>query len=446
MGIQSFREVWNEEICLFTGADALSGGMRGGAGDGNSGGSGGGAGFGRGRMGEMKKGPEFNAEKKEEMLTLHKEKLKEKLEKGEITEEEYKQALEHQKDKKSSDLQKAKEQSKDLTDYVKWQYNADIEPHIIRRVGDKTLVEWDELPRETQSALKRLDFDDKVKLEQYSASEMSIEVKDKKIFENLEKYRQNISEQKQTASNSFIEDFKDTLYTCLAEGITKRLGELIALNEDKWITIKGNHILLKDGESPKEALERTIKKDVKLKEEKYTIHKNVLNTENQNRNLTHEVGTVFDDKGNIVKVITSNNNEEIDLTGQNLDYLNGNILTHNHPEGSPISAADIATAFVTASVAELRATTPNGNVYSLKPNKNFAKDMALKFAEEYNKIPLEAAKSFKNLCKNELAKGTLDKEFLKNNIDNLFKVFAWKEAEKFLENNADKYGFDYRKD
>ena len=119
-----------------------------------------------------------------------------------ITEEEYKQALEHQKDKKSSDLQKAKEQSKDLTDYIKWQYNSDIEPHITRRVGDKTLVEWDELPRETQSALKRLDFDNEINLEQYSASEMSIEVKDKKIFENLEKHRQNISEQKQSAKKA----------------------------------------------------------------------------------------------------------------------------------------------------------------------------------------------------------------------------------------------------
>ena len=50
--------------------------------------------------------------------------------------------IKQQKEKKSSDLQKAKEQSKDLTDYIKWQYSADIEPHITRRVGDKTLVEW----------------------------------------------------------------------------------------------------------------------------------------------------------------------------------------------------------------------------------------------------------------------------------------------------------------
>lgn len=185
-----------------------------------------------------------------------------------ITEEEYKQALEHQKDKKRSDLQKAKEQSKDLTDYIKWQYNADIEPHITRRVGDKTLVEWDELPRETQSALKRLDFEDKINLSQYSSYEMSIEVKDKKIFDNLEKHRETEStvddkikkyenkipknyrrnkqakmlwlykndyitysewnkarENEWEASNSFVSQFKDTLYTVLAEEIYNRLGE-----------------------------------------------------------------------------------------------------------------------------------------------------------------------------------------------------------------------------
>lgn len=67
-----------------------------------------------------------------------------------------------------------------------------------------------------------------------------------------------------TASNSFEDQFKDTLYTCLAEGISNRLGELIASNEDKWITIHPHgddsedyrRLKLKDGESPKEAMQR----------------------------------------------------------------------------------------------------------------------------------------------------------------------------------------------
>ena len=69
---------------------------------------------------------------------------------------------------------------------------------------------------------------------------------------------------KQTASNSFVSQFKDTLYTALAEGIANRLGELIASNEDKWITIHPHgeesddyrRLLIKDGETVEDAMHR----------------------------------------------------------------------------------------------------------------------------------------------------------------------------------------------
>lgn len=61
----------------------------------------------------------------------------------------------------------------------------------------------------------------------------------------------------------FVSQFKDTLYTALAEGIANRLGELIASNEDKWITVKpngeenkGRHLLIKDGETVEDAMHR----------------------------------------------------------------------------------------------------------------------------------------------------------------------------------------------
>ena len=126
--------------------------------------------------------------------------------------------------------------------------------------------------------------------------------------------------------------------------------------------------------------------------------------------------------------------------------MKGAILTHNHPDGSPISAADIATGFVNADLAELRATTIQGGTYSLKPNANFTKENALNFAKEYKQIPFEAAKSFRDLCKREIQAGKLDIDFLKSNLDNLFKVYAWKEAEKFLEQHSNEYGFDYKKE
>ena len=58
---------------------------------------------------------------------------------------------------------------------------------------------------------------------------------DEEAFEEFNK-----EQEKRTASNSFIEQFKDTLYTSIAEGIYNRLGELLASNEDKWITRKAN--------------------------------------------------------------------------------------------------------------------------------------------------------------------------------------------------------------
>ena len=67
--------------------------------------------------------------------------------------------------------------------------------------------------------------------------------------------------EKLTANNAFVSDFKDALYEALAGGIVDRLGELLAQNKsnnpkEKWITIKGNHILLKDGESIEDAFKR----------------------------------------------------------------------------------------------------------------------------------------------------------------------------------------------
>lgn len=64
------------------------------------------------------------------------------------------------------------------------------------------------------------------------------------------------------ANNSFVEEFKNTLYDVFAEGIVGCLGEFLAQNKsnnpkEKWITIKGNHILLKEGESIEDAFKRT---------------------------------------------------------------------------------------------------------------------------------------------------------------------------------------------
>lgn len=77
---------------------------------------------------------------------------------------------------------------------------------------------------------------------------------------NAEYSLQQIKE-KLTANNAFVSDFKNALYEALAGGIVDRLEELLAQNrsnnpKEKWVTIKGNHILLKDGESLADAFQR----------------------------------------------------------------------------------------------------------------------------------------------------------------------------------------------
>lgn len=106
----------------------------------------------------------------------------------------------------------------------------------------------------------------------------------------------------QKASNAFISEFKDTLYTTIAEGISKRLGELIASNEDKWITIYPHgdesddyrRLKIKEGETVEDAMHRQgyyskrQAKDEKLKKEQKNFKTHVENIQNEIRK--------FDDK------------------------------------------------------------------------------------------------------------------------------------------------------
>ena len=108
-----------------------------------------------------------------------------------LTESEYQEALKAKENKKTNALMKAKKESKDLIDYVKWQYNEDIEPYITRKEGDKTIVDWYDLPRGAKSALQQIQRGGRLSLDMYSGREMSIEIIDKKILENLQRHRAN---------------------------------------------------------------------------------------------------------------------------------------------------------------------------------------------------------------------------------------------------------------
>ena len=93
-----------------------------------------------------------------------------------------------------------------------------------------------------------------------------------------------------TASNSFVSQFKDALYEAIAGGIYNRLGELIASNEDKWITIHPHgeesddyrRLLIKDGETVEDAMhrqgyynKRQAKDEKEQKEDKNDVSKKI---------------------------------------------------------------------------------------------------------------------------------------------------------------------------
>ena len=128
---------------------------------------------------------------KDDPLTYLKKEEGKKYYRVPLTESEYQEALKAKENKKTNALMKAKKESKDLIDYVKWQYNEDIEPYITRKEGDKTIVDWYDLPRGAKSALQQIQRGGRLSLDMYSGREMSIEIIDKKILENLQRHRAN---------------------------------------------------------------------------------------------------------------------------------------------------------------------------------------------------------------------------------------------------------------
>ncbi len=66
--------------------------------------------------------------------------------------------------------------------------------------------------------------------------------------------------------STFIEEFKDYLYNSLNEGVDEYLTAFNADKNIKWITVKGNHIPIKDGQTKDEAIKEFLKgKDQKTK-------------------------------------------------------------------------------------------------------------------------------------------------------------------------------------
>lgn len=168
--------------------------------------------------------------------------------------------------------------------------------------------------------------------------------------------------------------------------------------------------------------------------------KNALNDiELKNRNLTHEMGTVLDVKGNILGTYDGGDHE-VDVGDKSL--LKDNIFTHNHPTKGTFSTGDID-SFIKYDLKELRASTDT-EVYSLtrlgdKHDPRFLEEFKKQDYEFYKKASAEINQLW---AKNELDFNPREQpnEYLK-----LIAKTKGKYYDEWLLENAKNFGYKYEK-
>ncbi|SDZ37589.1 hypothetical protein SAMN05444416_1291, partial [Thermoactinomyces sp. DSM 45892] len=110
------------------------------------------------------------------------------------------------------------------------------------------------------------------------------------------------------------------------------------------------------------------KPDLDPEVKKYQIPETVTKFEDEIRNHSKEHGQFFDKNGNPVSDVVVGSEKSISLS----DYKHlakDATFTHNHPKNGPFSLEDLITA-KGFDMAEIRAVTPNGKIYSMKRGKD----------------------------------------------------------------------------
>lgn len=166
-------------------------------------------------------------------------------------------------------------------------------------------------------------------------------------------------------------------------------------------------------------------------------HPNVLKIENRNRKLSHEEANAFDDNGNVV-LSKGGNSNSVGFSPIECYTVSNTTFTHNHPGGSIFSKEDIAFT-VTNNLKEMRATQPDGGVFSLKRVGEIDVSFAKAYEQQYY-ISLGSAKFKMDEYVPKLMKqGKISSE-------DANRMFALKINDEFipwLRDNAGHYGFEF---
>ncbi|MBQ3311678.1 hypothetical protein IJG72_06335 [bacterium] len=245
--------------------------------------------------------------------------------------------------------------------------------------------------------------------------------------------------------------------------------ELTKTNNDKWITVKphgeeekGRHLKLEGDETPKEAMKRQWGVDVdkkkqlqpeKRSEKSVTTEKsesrisdiikndkNLRKIEKEIMTLEHEEGIIFDKDGNVLEKIGGEKHRVI-VNEEILRKMNNKIFTHNHPSGNVFSSDDLFSGFAKASLRELRAVTPDGTVYSLKPMEG---SNIKKLLPEFEQTEKKALRTFKESVDRKFKFGMIDLEERKKILyEDCNKYVNDKLVKMFREKSKD-FGFEFK--
>lgn len=157
------------------------------------------------------------------------------------------------------------------------------------------------------------------------------------------------------------------------------------------------------------------------------------------KDFEEEEGAVFDKNGKLIKALRGNS-DTISISDEDLKMFEGAVLTHNHPNNTVFSGADLFTGFGKAKLSEIRVVNPNGTVYSLKKTDNA--DVG-KLNADYDTTDKRAIRTWKEKLKRDVALGVLtpteaDKK--------MYEDIEWRNSKvlSFFREKVKDYGFIFK--
>ena len=160
--------------------------------------------------------------------------------------------------------------------------------------------------------------------------------------------------------------------------------------------------------------------------------------------LKIEKATIITKDGTILQEIIGENHM-VDVRNISKETFKNNILTHNHPMGGNFSTEDI-NSFLELDLYELRASTDNGTVYSLR--KGNGKVDSIGFAKAFVKADPKGYTNCSQRLQNDIKSGKINYNSLPYSEKGMYAVIKAgnRNINDWLKENASKYGFIYRKE